>query len=171
MSIAEREVMRMGLVCTLGSQKEVGRYVNQSEQMMSLIFSGQRRIADDIKHRMSEVSFKAGVAIASENTGYTGLFSYIDCDRHPQNLIRRVEREDREADDAVQRLSQLLIDKFMPEDFTAEDKQKVREYCKEIVDDVREKINLLMESYERCGIGVPEEVRKKKKGSRERAVV
>jgi len=105
----------------------------------------------------------AGLAMALEATGYRRLFGYIQGDRHPQSMIRRVEKEDAEADAALQPIGWRIIDKDGPDDLTADDKLALLTAGKEIADRVKAEINLLIEWEDRYQLGLLEHLTGEKK--------
>ena len=82
--------------------------------------------------------------MALEMTGYK-LFNYFSGDRHPQTLIRRVEKEDREADAAMHDIPFVLIDKQTAQDLSPEDRLMVQNAGKEICDRICADLNLVCE--------------------------
>lgn len=143
--VLERELLIAGIVEGAGSGRRGAEILGISESLLSKIGAGSRSIAEDLKPKIAGMSFKSAIAIIIENTGFRGLFGYFTKDRHPQNLIRTIKREDEQADEAIERLADRLVDKPGDEDLTDEDTAEIRMNVKEIADRVRADINLLAE--------------------------
>lgn len=148
-----RTMLRYCIEKSCGTIKEAARRLNYSPEMLSKILAGERNIAPEIRVKMARMHPLAGLALALEATGYK-WFSYIEGDRHPQNLIQRVLKEDEEADKALEPIPKKLIDKTGLGDLTDEDIKKLRAAAKEISEDITAKINLLIEWEDRYQIGL-----------------
>ena len=132
-AIAERELLRQGVLATYGSQKEAAMDFGMTESMLSRIFAGVREIAPDIKGILSAKSVKAGIAIILEGTGYKAIFNSRMRDSHPQTLLRKIEIEDSHADNARKKIAERLVDKFGDEDLSREDIAETRSDIKELL--------------------------------------
>ena len=116
-----RGLLLEGITESNGSGKEGARRLGISPTLLSLIGSGERALADDLKPKASAMSLKVGLAIIKEATGYHKLFSFFTKDRHPANLYQKVKKEDREADTAYEDIADRLIDKPEDSDLTDDD--------------------------------------------------
>lgn len=148
-----RSLLREGIERKYGTCQEAAREINITNSMMSKMLAGERNIASDIKPKLASMHPYAGLAIAEEVTGYN-CFSYIEGDRHPQAMIRRVEKEDKEADEAVKKLPYLILDKNGHEDLTDEERQTLFAQSKEIIDRVCADLNLIAELEDRYRLGI-----------------
>ncbi|MEN6348937.1 MAG: hypothetical protein ABFD08_05985 [Syntrophomonas sp.] len=149
----ERRVLRIGFEKAFGTAKNAARNLNYSNEMLSKVFAGERNLAPDVMPKAAKAHLLIGLAIAQETTGY-GCFSYIDGDRHPQTMIRRVEKEDFEADRALKELPWLLIDKNAPEDLQGEERAKVFEGCLEVFDRIQADFNFIVEADDKFQLGL-----------------
>jgi len=138
----ERTALRIGLIRKYGTGKKAACVLGYSQEMLSKILTGDRNIAPDMMPKMARANITAGMAIAEETTGYN-CFRLIEGDRHPQTMIRRVEKEDAEADEALRRIPWVLIDKHEPEDLTDMERQIVQMAGKELADRIHADLNLL----------------------------
>jgi len=143
MALATRMVLRMGIQ-KVGTQKEAARRINYSDEMLCKVLAGERNLAPDVAPRLARLHTMIGQAIAEEATGYN-CFSYIDGDRHPQTMLRRVEKEDWEADEALKKLPWLLIDKRGPEDLTPDDRILMQKAGREVCDRIKVDLNFVVE--------------------------
>ena len=109
-----------------------------------MAMKGKRSTPQDARERISALNILGGMALALEVTGYK-FFSYASGDRHPQTLIRRVEKEDREADAAMHDIPFVLIDKQTAQDLSPEDRLMVQNAGKEICDRICADLNLVCE--------------------------
>lgn len=157
MTVTALSMLRDGIERGVGCQKEAARLLNLTPSMLSKILSGERSLAHDLKPKASRMHLLAGLAIALEATGYK-IFEYIRGDRHPQNLIRRVEKEDAEADEALRPIGLMLIDKSGPEDLTEEDRFTMKAAAREIIHRIRAEFNLLVELEDRFRLGLLEDL-------------
>jgi transcriptional regulator with XRE-family HTH domain len=146
-------MLKQGIERGVGSQKEAARLLNVTDSMLSKILSGERSLAPDLKPRVAKMHPLAGLAVALEATGYK-IFELLTGDRHPQNLIRRVEKEDAEADEALRPIGLMLIDKSGPEDLADDDRHALRMAAREIIHRVRAELNLLVELEDRFRLGL-----------------
>jgi hypothetical protein len=101
--------------------------------------------------------------LAAEATGYN-IFQYLDGDRHPQTMIRRVEKEDAEADEALRPIGWRIINKNTPEDLTEDDKTALRAAATEIIHRVIAELNMLVEWEDRYSLGLLDYITGKEKG-------
>lgn len=160
--MSKRAVMRRGIERRFGTSKAAARYLNLSEEMVSRVLSGERNLAPDLMPRAAGAHLMIGMAIAQEATGYQ-CFSYIDGDRHPQTMIRRVEKEDAEADEAIRQLPWLLIDKHGPDDLSPEEHGLMLLIGKQICDRIKVDTNLVEEMDDRFQLGLIEYLTEKEK--------
>ena len=161
--MAARTLLKRGLERSCGTHKEAARLLNYSPEMLCRIFTGERNIAPDIKPKMSRMHMIAGLALAAEATGYN-IFQYLDGDRHPQTMIRRVEKEDAEADEALRPIGWRIINKNTPEDLTEDDKTALRAAATEIIHRVIAELNMLVEWEDRYSLGLLDYITGKEKG-------
>lgn len=154
--------MREGIEKAFGSHQEAARQINVTPSMLSKVLAGERNIAPDIRQKLARMHPMVGLALALEATGYR-IFSYIRGDRHPQTMLRRVEKEDAEADAALEPLAWRTIDKDGPEDLTPEDVIALKAAGKEIADRIRADINLLVEWEDRYQLGLLDYLTEKEK--------
>ncbi|TEB13412.1 helix-turn-helix transcriptional regulator [Pelotomaculum propionicicum] len=151
--MAPRTLLKRGVELGCGTQKEAARRLNYSPEMLNKILAGVREPAPDAKPKLSQMHMIAGLALAQEVTGYN-IFSYIEGDRHPQTMIRRVEKEDHEAHEALRPLGWRIIDKQKPEDLTDEDVFALKVVGKEVSERIKTDINLLIELEETFQLGL-----------------
>ena len=142
----ERDLLMEGVIESVGSGKELARRLGLSPSMVSKIGSGERSIADDLKPKISSLSMKAAIAIIIESTGFRKLFGMFAKDKHPQSLLRSIKKEDIEADAAIDRIADRLIDKPANDDLTEEDVEAIRPELKELVDRIQAEISFLAET-------------------------
>ncbi len=116
-----RGLLLEGITESNGTGKEGARRLGISPALLSLIGSGERTLADDLKPKVSAMSMKSALMIIKEATRYHKLFSYFTKDRHPANLYHKVRKEDREADQAYEDIAERLIDKPEDRDLTDDD--------------------------------------------------
>lgn len=147
MAIGTRMVLRMG-IHKIGTQKETARRINYSDEMLSKVLAGERNLAPDVVPKLAGMHPLIGQALAEEATGYK-CFSYIDGDRHPQTMLRRVEKENWEADEALKKLPWLLIDKRGSEDLTAEERLLMQKAGREVCDRIKVDLNFVVEMDDR----------------------
>lgn len=157
-----RTVLRQGIERCVGTYQEVARHINVTPSMLSKMLSGERSVAPDVASKLSGMHLIAGLALAEEVTNYS-CFSYIIGDRHPQTMVRRVEKEDAEADEALRALGLILIDKGGPEDLTPDERTTFLLVGKELADRIRADLNLLVELDDRFKLGLVDYLADKKK--------
>ena len=129
---------------------------------------GNRRVPPDAKLALSKASILIGIEIAHMETGYSGLFQYTEGDRHPQTMLRRVEKEDYEADEAMRGLGWRTIDKNHADDLTEEDRIALRTAGKELIDRIKADLGLVIEWEERYRLGLMDYLLDGKEKTRER---
>jgi transcriptional regulator with XRE-family HTH domain len=162
-------VLVAGMVKGVGSQKEAARRLNITECLVSKIRAGERNLAPDLMPKASKMHMLAGMGVALMATGYK-IFEFIKGNRDPQTMLRRVEKEDSEADNALKGLGIRLIDKNGPEDLTEDDRIALTVAAKEIADRIRHDFNLLVELEDRYKLGLMD-LLVEKENSPKRAVV
>lgn len=160
--MSKRTVMRRGIERRFGTSKAAARYLNLSDEMVSRVLSGERNLAPDLMPKAAGAHLMIGLSIAEETTGYK-CFSYIEGDRHPQTMIRRVEKEDAEADEALRYLPWILIDKNGPEDLSPEERDLMFSIGKEICDRICVDTNLVEEMDDRFKLGLVEYLARKER--------
>jgi hypothetical protein len=138
----ERTILRIAMTKKFGNSKKAACFLGYSPEMMSRVLNGERNIAPDLMPKIAKANITAGMAIAEETTGYR-CFQRIEGDRHPQTMIRRVEKEDAEADAVLRQIPWVIIDKQCPEDLSEEEREVVCLAGKEIADRIRADLNLL----------------------------
>lgn len=157
-----RTTLRLGIERSAGDYREAARLINMTPGMLSKMMNGERNVAPDVAPKLSRMSMISGLALAEESTRYS-CFSYISGDRHPQTMVRRVEKEDAEADEAVGMLGHMLIDKSEPDDLEPEERAIFMGIGKELADRIRADLNLLVELDDRYKLGLVDYLTDKKK--------
>lgn len=149
-----RTLLRRGIERSCKTQKEAARRLNYTPGMLNKILAGERNIASEVKPKMAQMHLLAGLALAQEVTGYSSIFGYIDGDRHPQTMLRRVEKEDAEADAALKSLGWRIIDKNSPDDLSKDDVFALVAVGKELSERIKADLNLLVELEDRFQLGL-----------------
>lgn len=145
--------MRLALTQRYGTSKKAACVLGYSPEMLSRIITGERNISPDMMPKMARTNITAGMAIAEETTEYR-CFRRIEGDRHPQTMIRRVEKEDAEAEAALMEVPWILIDKQRPEDLSEHEKQLVFTAGKELGDRIQADLNLMETLDSQYGLGL-----------------
>ena len=145
--MATRMVLRMG-IRKVGTQKDVARRINYSDEMLSKVLAGERNLAPDIAPKLARMHPMIGQALAEEATQYN-CFSYIEGDRHPQTMLRRIEKEDHEADKALEDVPWILIDKSRAEDLSADERLILQKAGQEVCDRIKVDLNFVVEMDDR----------------------
>jgi len=149
------DMLRIALESLGEPVKSVARETGYSVDAFYAAQNGKRHIPQDAKPKLSQKHPMFGMTVAFEDTGYQ-CFSYVDRDRHIQTMIRRLEKEDMEADEALRPLGFMLIDKNEPEDLTQDDEFVLRAAAKEISERIQADLNLLVEMETRYRLGLTE---------------
>lgn len=158
----ERKVFKLGITRAFDNQKNAARILNCSYDMLNKVILGERNLAPDLQPKASKAHIIIGISIAEEATGYE-CFNYITGDRHPQTMIRRVEKEDAETDEAIQKLPWLLIDKRGPEDLSDEEKDFLFHAGVELCERIHADLNLAIQLEDQYKIGLVEYLTKRKR--------
>ena len=133
--------------------KALAAETNYSTDALYAAIKEKRRIPQEAKRKLSETHPLMGMAICLQETGYR-IFEFITGDRHVQTMIRRVEKEDQEADMALKDMGRRLIDKDGPEDLTEEDRIELTLAAKEVTDRIKTDFNMLVELEDRYKLGL-----------------
>lgn len=90
-------------------------------------------------------------------------YAEVEGDRHPQTMLRRVEKEDRDVDEAFQKhqIAWRTIDKQTAEDLTPEDVFALKAVAAEISQEIIAQLNLLIEWEDRYKLGLLDIFRQK----------
>jgi hypothetical protein len=142
--------------------------INYSRDAIYKAQQGTRPVPRDAGTKLSALHPLWGMAIALQETGYR-LFNFATGDRHPQVLIRRDEKEDHEADQALKTLPYLILDKHGPEDMTPEDYEVLRTFFRESIESISARINLMIELDDRYQAGLLDELRGDREKDRSKA--
>lgn len=146
-------MLKKGIECTGKPPKAIAREINYSVDAIYSAVKGKRKIPLEARKALSEMHILMGLAVARQVTGYN-IFDYIQVDRHPQNLLRLVEKEDAEADQLLKPLGWRIIGKQKHEDLTEDDKAAIRAVGKELLDDIKAKLNFIIELEDRFRVGL-----------------
>lgn len=130
------EMLREGLAQADIPVKALAIDVNYSEDAIYSAMKGKRKIPKDARQAISEVHLLAGLAVAYEATGYR-CFRTVDGDMHPQNILQKALKEDRDVDRSLEDMGFRLIDKQRPEDLTEEDRLALSNSAKEVIEEIR----------------------------------
>lgn len=133
--------------------KELARESHYSDDAIYAAIRGKRRIPRDARRTLSMVHPEGGLAVAYEETGY-GIFCPMAGDQHPQNVLQKAFKEDRDVDQVLKEMGFRLIDKQSPEDLTEEDHVVLQMAAKEVIEEVRALITLLVTWEDRFKIQV-----------------
>lgn len=165
MAVAEKEVGKMLHEALKRSEvppKALAMDCGCSVDAIYAAEKGKRRLPRGAQQTIAKTHIVGGLAAAYEATGYT-WFLFDDCDRHPQNLLQRNLKEDKEADEVLAELGFRLIDKQTRADLTDVDILFLRCVGKELSDRVKSDINLLIELEDRYQIGLLDYLLQKEK--------
>lgn len=125
-----------------------------SQNAVYAAMSGERDIPSQAMPKISKMSLLGGLSVALKVTQYSRIFDYFRVDRHIQNLLQLSIKEDSEADEAINKLPRLLINKSSADDLNKEEKQQVELAAKEVVDRIAIDLNFLIELETKFGINV-----------------
>lgn len=142
--------------------KALAAETNYSDDAFYSAMAGKRKIPRDARGKISSINIMAGLAVAMEVTGYK-IFNILGGDRHPQTIIRKVEKEDREADAALRDLPFVILDKNCPEDLSPEDREIVIKVGQEICDRIKADLNLICELNDTYNLDLLDYLLEKKK--------
>lgn len=131
--------------------------------------NNKRGIPKGARMKLSDLHLLGGLAVALEATGYHQLFGYENGDRHIQSLIQRSRREDSQVDEALQKITWMLLNKLTAEDLTPEDTVELKAAVHEISDEIRSLFNLLVGIDEHYRLDVVKWLKKEKNGCRREA--
>lgn len=129
-----------------------------SRDMIYAALSEERPIPTQARPKISKMSLLAGLAVALEATGYERIFKYFRIDRHIQNLLQMVFKEDEEADAVLSKLPRILMNKNCADDLSEEDKKLVELAAKELTDRIVHDFNLLVELETKLGVKVMDQL-------------
>ena len=166
LTMAPRLALRRGIELGGSKHKDVARHLNIDPTTLSKILNGHYEISPDLKPKLAKKSIAAGMAIAHEDTRYY-IFEYIQGDRHPQTMLRRVEKEDHEADAAMRGIAWRTIDKNHAGDLTPEDRIALQAAGKELIDRAKADLQLVIEWEERYKLGLIDYLTGTKESTRE----
>jgi len=147
MAVAEMVItggmLRSALESSDTPAKSLAQDSNYSVDAIYAAINGKRRIPREARQNISKMHPMGGLAVAFEGTGYN-LFRPIKGDMHPQNILQKAIKEDREADEHLDKMGFRLIDKQRPEDLTDDDRFAIRAAAKELIEEIRAKLSLLV---------------------------
>lgn len=116
--------------------KTVAKNTNYSADALYAAMAGKRKIPRNARQDIAKLNLTACMAVAFEET-HNIIFLPFPGDKHPQSVIQRLLKEDHEADQALKGIAWALLDKSDPQDFSPEDREKMREAVREGGDVVR----------------------------------
>ncbi|MBP2655703.1 MAG: hypothetical protein H6Q73_3272 [Firmicutes bacterium] len=145
--------------------KALAREFRCSDDALYSAMKEIRPIPSQAREKLAKLNMVGMMAATLEATGFSKLFSYLRVDRHIYSLIHRVYKEDREADEALRKLPELLLDKGKPDDLKPEDRQIILSVGKEIIERIHCEFNLLAELERQYGISFQECLIEKEKAA------
>lgn len=156
MAIAEREVgnmLREALRRSDTPVKSLAKETNYSVDAFYASMAGKRKIPQEARKAIAEIHALGGLAVAYESTGYR-CFTILQGDQHPQNVLQKCLKEDRDVDIVMEDMGFRLIDKQAPEDLTPDDVIALKAASKEVIEEVRALLSLLIVWEDRFHIGL-----------------
>lgn len=143
------------------SPQEFAQNIHYSRDAVYKACQGNRRIPADAKRDVARLNILGGMAVAHESTGYC-IFQITEGDKHPQTMIRRLEKEDMEADTAMRSIPYIIIDAESAADLSPEDRTTLKQAMKELADRIHVELNILVEMDDRYDLGSLEYLLRKK---------
>ncbi|MDD2477267.1 MAG: hypothetical protein PHI32_15320, partial [Dysgonamonadaceae bacterium] len=116
---------------------------NYSVDAVYATLNGKRKIPRDARHKIAQMHPLGGLAVAYEGTGYN-FFQIVTGDMHPQNMLQKALKEDADVDEKLKQISWMLIDKRSSEDMTKEEQAFIKSTAKELIEEIRALISLLV---------------------------
>jgi len=145
--------------------KALAREFRCSDDALYSAMKEIRPIPSQAREKLAKLNMVGMMAATLEATGFSKLFGYLRVDRHIYSLIHRVYKEDREADEALRRLPELLLDKERPDDLSPEDREIILRAGKEIIERIHCEFNLLAELERQYGVSFQECLIEKEKAA------
>lgn len=106
---------------------------------------GKRTLPAKKMRRFSENNFIAAASMAMQATGLNALFRYRKTDRHIQARLLELKIYDKKADDAMNKLPELLFNKNSNKDLSESDKKILFESLDYMIERDNISLNLFME--------------------------
>lgn len=138
-------MMRLAIDTSGKPTKEVAREWNYSDDALYAAMNNVRPIPAQARSKLAKLNLLGCMTVAAEATGILRLFGYLKMDRHIQNILQVVLKEGREADDAINSLPQILINKNDGSDLTDDERKALLKAGKEISERINSDFNLLAE--------------------------
>ncbi len=156
MAIAEREVgnmVREALKRSDTPVKSLAQETNYSVDAFYASMAGKRKIPQEAKKAVAKVHPLGGLAVAYEETGYR-CFTILQGDQHPQNVLQKCLKGDRDVDMVMEDMGFRLIDKQAPGDLTEDDRLALTAASIEIIEEIRALLSLLVVWEDKFQIGL-----------------
>ena len=145
--------------------KALAREFRCSDDALYSAIKDKRPIPSQAREKVARLNMVGMMAATLEATGFSKLFGYLRVDRHIYSLIHRVYKEDREADEALRKLPELLLDKEKSTDLSAMDREIILSAGKEIIERIHCEFNLLAELERQYGVSFQECLIEKEKAA------
>ncbi len=139
------DMLKLAVAVSGKPPKAVARENGYSEDALYAAMGGNRHIPTMAREKLARLNVFGCMAVAGEATGLGKIFGYLRVDRHIQTLLQLVFKEDREADESIGRLPQVLLNKTCREDLEPGDEELLIKAGKEICDRIRTDFNFIAE--------------------------
>lgn len=139
-SMIELAIERGGL-----TPKAVSIDSNISLSAVYKAIDGKRQIPIKSMRNFAKTNFIAMASMALQSTGLDRLFQYRHSDRHIQSRIVELKKYDKLAEEAINALPEMLLNKSSPSDLSDDEKQLLIDAANRFIDRANLDINLLME--------------------------
>lgn len=168
--MAVGDMLKIAIAYDGRTAKDIARECNYSDDAFYLATKNERPLPTQARPKIAQLNIIGMMTVALEATGFCKLYEYLRVDRHIYSLIQRVIKEDREADQSLHHLRDLLLDKPTREDLAPEDRQYIEKAGREIFERMNVEMNLLAELERQYGIDFLSHLTQKEKAAPVRAV-
>jgi hypothetical protein len=161
--MAVNDMLRIAVEYSGKPVKRLASECGYSVDAFYATMNGVRAIPTQARERVAQINLVGMMASALEATGFNTLFGYLRVDRHILSLLQRSFKEDREVDEVLKRLPELLFDKPTRADLTDQDVAYIHRAGKEIIERINADYNLLAELERQYGISFLDHLIEKEK--------
>lgn len=163
------DMIQLAIMACDKPPKAVAMDLKCSTSVVYQSLKGKRTLPSSVMRKFSETNLIAAASMAMQATGLKKLFRYRKSDRHIQARLLELRMYDKKADEAMNRLPELLFNKNSYEDLSESDKEILLSSIDAMIERDNISLNLFMELDTRFNLDLVNTIKKARFSNLKRA--
>lgn len=163
------DMIQLAIMACDKPPKAVAMELKCSTSAVYQSLKGKRTLPASVMRKFSETNLIAAASMAMQATGLKKLFQYRKSDRHIQARLLELRMYDKKADEAMNRLPELLFNKNSCKDLSDSDKEILLDSIDAMIERDNISLNLFMELDTKFNLDLVNKIKKARFSNLKRA--